>query len=563
MRLFACSALAALLTAVVFGQTDAAPKFEIADVHVSPKNLTNTNQFVRTGPVRNGRYEIRSATMVDLVRIAYDVTPDKVLEGPNWLELDRFDVIAKVPRDSTPETQKLMLQALLADRFKLVAHKDTRPLPTYVLTAGKKPQLKEADGSGDTGCKPQTSSAPPPPPGAPPDGTIRLMTSLNGNPQTIVLGPGGVITYNCRNVTMSAFAEGLRGMLGSNLGQNPVLDQTGLKGMWNFDLRFSIGLIPLLGGDAGGRISLVDAVDKQLGLKLEEKPNPTPVIVVESVNRTPTDNPPGLAEAFPNAPAPKEFEVAEVKPSDPNGRGGRFQMQPGGRLTSQGLPLRFLVMRAFNGYNNDQIVGLPSWADTERFDITAKAPADTPAGPIVDPDTLAPMMRALLSERFKMAYHTEDRPMTAYSLVASKPKMKKADPASRIFCKNSPAPPGSPPGSIMLSCQNVTMALFAERLRNTGAGLTTPVEDKTGIEGAWDFTLTFSQLPIGALNGAARGGVGGADAQPPGLQAASDPSGGYTIFEAIEKQLGLKLEQQKRPVPVVVIDHIDQRPTDN
>jgi uncharacterized protein (TIGR03435 family) len=560
MRLLTCSALVALLSVAVFGQsTDAAHQFEIADVHVSPKNPNNPNQFVRTGPVRNGRYEIRGATMVDLVRIAYDSTPDKVLEGPNWLELDRFDVIAKVPRDSTAEMQKLMLQALLADRFKLVVRRESRALPTYALSAGKKLQIKEADGTGDTGCKPQTSSAAPPPPGTPPDGTIRLMISTNGQPQAIVLAPGGVITYLCRNMTMAAFAEGLRGMLGTNVGANPVLDQTGLKGMWNFNLHYSIGFFPL-GGDTSNRISIVDAVDKQLGLKLEEKPNPTPVIVVESVNRTPTENPPGLAKALPTPAAATEFEVAEVKPSDPAGRGGNFQMQPGGRLTVKGMPMRFLITRAFNGYMNDQIVGLPNWADSERFDITAKAPAEAQMGPGLDPDALAPMMRALLVDRFQMTYHTEERQLPAYSLVASKPKIKKADPASRISCKTGPAPPGSPQGSIMLTCQNITMALLAERLRNLAPGFNGPVADNTGIEGGWDFNLVFSQLPPALLNGPLRGG---ADAPQPGGLQASDPGGGYSIFEAIEKQLGLKLEQQKRPVPVVVIDHIEQRPTDN
>jgi uncharacterized protein (TIGR03435 family) len=70
--------------------------------------------------------------------------------------MDRFDVLAKVPADSTPETQKLMLQSLLEDRFKLVVRKDTRALPTYALTAGKKPQLKEADGTEETGRRPRT-----------------------------------------------------------------------------------------------------------------------------------------------------------------------------------------------------------------------------------------------------------------------------------------------------------------------------------------------------------------------------------------------------------------------
>lgn len=106
--------------------TEAPPKFEAADIHVSAKIQ---NPFVRTGPARGGRYEIKYATMVDLIRIAYSFDADKILGGPNWLEMDRFDVIAKVPADSTPETQKLMLQSLLADRFKLVIHRTCRRPP--------------------------------------------------------------------------------------------------------------------------------------------------------------------------------------------------------------------------------------------------------------------------------------------------------------------------------------------------------------------------------------------------------------------------------------------------
>src|SRR5437016_2948213 len=114
---------------LTFGQSpETPPKFEAADVHVSaktPTGATGNNQFARTGPVRGGRYEVKTATMVDLIRIAYGFDADKILGGPNWLEMDRFDVIGKVPADSTPETQKLMLQSALEDRFKLVLHKDT------------------------------------------------------------------------------------------------------------------------------------------------------------------------------------------------------------------------------------------------------------------------------------------------------------------------------------------------------------------------------------------------------------------------------------------------------
>ena len=115
----------------------------------------------------------------------------------------------------------------------------------------------------------------------------------------------------------------------ASLGPNPVLDQTELKGKYNFDLQYSIAVIAP-GSDTGDRITIFDAVEKQLGLKLEQRQVPTAVLVVESVNRKPGENPPGTAEALPPVPAPTEFEVASLKPADPNNRGGRFQMQPGG-----------------------------------------------------------------------------------------------------------------------------------------------------------------------------------------------------------------------------------------
>jgi uncharacterized protein (TIGR03435 family) len=148
-------------------------------------------------------------------------------------------------------------------------------------------------------------------------------------------------------------------------------------------------------------------------------------------------------------------------------------------------------------------VGLPKWADTDRFDITALAPASEQLGPVMDPETIAPMMLALLADRFKMTYHTEARLLPAYSLVAVKPKIKTADPDCRISCKNGPAPAGAPPGSIMFTCQNTSMAHFADSLRNLALGLNTPVVDATGLEGGWDFTLTF-QFPM-AVNGPGRG----------------------------------------------------------
>ena len=457
-----------------------------------------------------------------------------------------------------------MLQSLLAERFQLVGHPDTRPLTTYALTVGKKPQLKEANGSEESGCRPQAAS------GAPTEAGARLMFSFGGAANTVVLGPGGTITYQCRNVTMASFAENLRSMFGANLGENAIVERTGLAGKWNFDLRYSINLIGPMMADSGERISLQTAVDKQLGLKLEETQVPTAVFVVEKVNREPGPNPPGTAEALPPIPAPTEFEVASVKPVEGGGlmMGGRFQMQPGGRFNVQGIPLRFLLDRAFNTFNNEQIVGVPQFAQSDRYDIVAKLPSDSALAipGAMDMEGMAPLLLKLLEDRFKLKYHLEDRSVTAYTLVAAKPKLKKADPAGRISCKNANAPSGDPPGSRILTCQNVTMAQFAERLQRLTPDLGWPVVDATGLEGGWDVSLLFSFRPQMMMMGAPMmrppdgGGAGGATSAVP---TAADPAGGQTIFEAIEKQLGLKLEKRPRTEKVVVIDHLEQHPTEN
>jgi uncharacterized protein (TIGR03435 family) len=384
------------------------------------------------------------------------------------------------------------------------------------------------------------------------------MMDANGKESAIALGPGSTIHYICRNMTMAAFAAGLRGMLGALVGPNPVTDETGLKGSWNFDVRYSLQFF-MPGPDSGGQISIFDALEKQLGLKLEQKPISALVIVVDSVKRTPTANAPGVAEAFPTPPPATEFEVADVKLTNPDQRISRFQVQPGGRVNIQNMPMRFLLNRAFGEYGNDQLIGVPKWADTEQFDIIALAPEGALTGPAIDQENLAPMLRALLKDQFKITWHTDERTVPAYTLVTARPKLKKADPESRISCKTAYGPPAAPQGSIMLTCQNTTMAQLAERLRNLPPGFGAPILDSTGLDGGWDFVLTYSQLA--SFPNPPR--PAGDSAQPGALPQASDPVGGYSLFEAIEKQLGVKLEKEPRTMPVIVIDHLEQKPVDN
>ena len=403
--------------------------------------------------------------MVDLIRTAYGFEADKILGGPNWLEMDHFDITAKLPPRSTPDSQKLMLQSLLADRFQLKIRPESKPLSSYFLIVGKKLQLKEADGTGETGCKPVSSND------GPAEASV-TMSGSDGKMTTIAFGAGGTIHYVCRNMTMERFAGGLKGMLGTSLGAAPITDETGLKGMWNFDFRFTMRGLVLLNGATGNEISLFDALEKQAGLKLEARNVPQSVMTVESVNQKPSPNPANLEEVMPTYPMPTEFEVASVKPGNTIGR-PNLRVQPGGRFNVIGIPLQLLVTMAFRGYNSrDQIVGIPGWAGSERYDIDARLPSQGPLGPPTDMESLAPPLRALLAERFQMKYHTEERPVNAYSLLAAKPKLKKADPASRSSCKSAMAPAG------------ISSRLIADRLCERYAGPVRGAIAGPGLESA-------------------------------------------------------------------------------
>jgi uncharacterized protein (TIGR03435 family) len=303
-------------------------------------------------------------------------------------------------------------------------------------------------------------------------------------------------------------------------------------------------------------------VDKQLGLKLELQTAPRPVLIVDSVNQKPTPNLPGLEKILP-APPPPQFDVAVIKPSksDEEPRGNIT----GGVVDVKNFPLSFLITFAWDLNPNDKemLVGAPKWLDTDHFDILAKVMIDAPAStaanaPGFDIEDLRPMLQALLAERFKMKAHREDRPITAYTLIAVNPKLRKADPLSRTRCKEGPGPDGKDPRianpvfNRLISCQNMTMAQIADELQHVAPGYVySSVVDATGIKGSWDFTLSFSSANLTQ---------GGGDE---GKSATSDPNGALTLFDAVSKQLGLKLEKQKRPVPVLVIDHIEEKPTEN
>lgn len=532
----------AIFSSTAFGQTVAAPSvdaasavphatFDLADVHTSAHSVYP----YMSGPDRRGdRYIIRDASMVDLISTAYDVDADNILGGPAWLETDRFDVIGKTPPTTSADTVKLMLQALLAERFDLVLHKDSQPEPAFVLSVGKgKPSIKESAGSGQSGCDPQQQTPTP--------GTVPY------------------IVVDCHNMTMAELAEALHDMAGGYLS-SPVVDSTGLEGTWDFELKWTGRGNLAKAGDDG--ISIFDAVEKELGLKLELRKAPMPVIVVDSANEKPTDNSPEVAKLLPGPP-PAEFDVAVIKPSAPGTTmDGRID---GGQVSVKGVTLKFLVDYAWelNPSDDQQLVGAPKWLDSDHYDIVAKA--DIEAGsnaPEIDQVDLERMVQKLLEERFNLSAHMEQRAISAYTLVSDKPKMSKADPRNRTRCKEGPGPDGKDPRvanpmlNRLITCQNMTMTQFAGMLQNLASGyIYSPVKDATGLEGGWDFTLSFSGI------GQFQSGPSAAPA--PGAMAAPDPTGALSLPDAVSKQMGLKLVKEVRPAPVLVIEHIDEKPTEN
>ena len=178
------------------------------------------------------------------------------------------------------------------------------------------------------------------------------------------------------------------------------------------------------------------------------------------------------------------------------------------------------------------------------------------------------MIQALLEDRFKLQAHMEERPISAYTLIAVNPKLKKADPLSRTRCKEGPGPDGKDPRTAnpvlnrLVSCQNMTTTQIGEELQRIANGyIYTSVLDATQLKGSWDFTLSFSSANL------TKAGAG-AGPPPPGgaatstTAATSDPNGAVTLFDAVSRQLGLKLESTKGPVEILVVDRAE-RPSAN
>jgi uncharacterized protein (TIGR03435 family) len=291
LRVLIPALLLALLVCTAHAQSvDAKAEFDVASVKpaappVSVSVAGGGNMMVMgamsggPGSKDPGRFTGTAICLFDLIRTAYRVRPFQIT-GPAWLKTELFDVVAKVPKDTTKEQFSLMLQNLLAERFGLVLHKDRKETPGYELVVAKNgPKLKETVDS----AAPADGALP----AAPPD-LSKLKVNEDGYPVvTATSGSNKISSYGAR-VTESMVGIGMErfaSILTSRLAR-PVNDHTGLTAKYDIVLHY-VGEFGL--GGAGGP-TIMEAVQSQLGLKLEAKKMMGEILVVDHAEKAPTGN---------------------------------------------------------------------------------------------------------------------------------------------------------------------------------------------------------------------------------------------------------------------------------
>ena len=242
------------------------PEFEVASIRQSPPE-TLLDSYVPTLNVAPGTtLRIQNRQMKELIMIAYGIG-GRQLVGPEWLidppgrasDIPRFDIVAKVPADASREQIPAMLQSLLAERFKLRVHREEKQIVIYALGLGK----------GGLKIKPV------------PDGEGRQSGCLRN-----MFGAQGLTTANCQNMTTAQLAQQLQTLAPGYFREGPVVDKTGLTDTYTFTLEWITTQQREAGEDGP---SMFDAVDK-LGLHVERQRGSAEVLVVDQVEKMPTDN---------------------------------------------------------------------------------------------------------------------------------------------------------------------------------------------------------------------------------------------------------------------------------
>jgi uncharacterized protein (TIGR03435 family) len=278
-----------VLYALALGALQGQPlQFEVASVRPTPPGDQNV---VNIGLHMDGsQASINAFTMRQDIAVAYEVRPNRVVGGPDWITSERFDIRATLPAGSSTKQIPEMLRGLLAERFALKLHRGQKELQVYALSLGSKPLTLKQSADQDTGT-----------------GDVNIAATGSSEGVAVNLGGGASYTFTNnkfvgRKLTMARLVNSLD--LYMNL---PVVDNTKLTGFYdlsleitNEDYRAMLARAAMANGivlppqaqqfaDSATTPSLFEAIEK-LGLKLEVRRLPMDVLIVDDINRTPTEN---------------------------------------------------------------------------------------------------------------------------------------------------------------------------------------------------------------------------------------------------------------------------------
>ena len=249
---------------VTSAQSPASEKtaFEVASVKQNTSGSSNSMLSMRPG----GAFQAINSTLNGLIAYAYGVRRTQLAGGPEWVESDKFDVLARASEDVSGDQLRQMVRALLADRFRLIVHTETREQPIYALVhAGNDRRLGASVKASTRDCSGGSSPC-----------GVNMTTD----------GRGGALRATA--VPLTEFAVTLSGLV-----DRIVVDRTGLTGAFDIELRFTRDNLqpadPSARGIAGDAPSIFAALPEQLGLKLESQRGRVEFVIIDTVDRPTPD----------------------------------------------------------------------------------------------------------------------------------------------------------------------------------------------------------------------------------------------------------------------------------
>lgn len=504
--------------------TPLAPAYEVVSIKLNKSGEAWKSLFFRP----NG-FTAKNQTLQALIQAAYGVQGFQISGEPEWLNSAKFDIDAKIDKlvvddlSKFNEEQRLavrtrMLQALLAEKFKLTLHSETKELPIYTLVLANNGVTLHQATPGDT--------------------YTNGVKALEGQP----LGAHRMMGGN-GELTMQALPIGsLTKVLAEQLGRI-VTDKTGLKGDYDFTLHWT----------QASPDSILVALTGQLGLQLNPQTGPVEVLVIDHAEEF-ADNETGqnqpqtrgaesqvagrLDSRGYEPPAARVYKVVSVEPNESD----TAMTTPTWAFASDGfvatnVTLQTLIECAY-GVEDHQISGGPNWLNRQRYDVEAKVDrsfADELSK--LDEGRRAarqqPMLLELLADRFRLEVHRETREVPVYVIFtagtganfqASKPG---GSPEMR-FARGQITGRSMPVSALDHGRASLARALSFYLQR--------PVLDKTSLTGVYDFSLHWTPDDTRGLEQ------------------------GPSIFAAIQEQLGLRLlpsNDETAPVKLLIVDHAE------